>query len=198
MGKRWGNALGGFRLQKRDGRGRFTYKSGGKSYGLTRAGAVPYLRKSLRSTTYGVNAGAQISKKRRVSAGFYVRSERIQPSNLEKRISAADRKVMDTVVGRVSPSKALDPYVEAGVRKLEREMVDRTVGKQHGVLGSSNATGRMTTTRTGMPSYTIRFGEGKRSERAHKASRKAQWAYNDQIASGKKVKKSRPQRRGKK
>lgn len=191
MGKKWGNALGGYRSQRRDRSGRFS----GGGVKVSRGGIVPYIRTSLRGTTAGVNAGGQISKNRRVSTGFYVRVENVHKNKLEKGIKKADRAVMDSLVGKISPNAALDPYIEAGVRKLEQDLVSKSgIGKERGV---GNAYGRITTTKSGMPSYTVRFGSPKfkNNPKAQAASRNAQVAYNKQMAAGKKIKKSRPQRR---
>ena len=200
FGKAWGNALGGYKLQTRDANGRFgPGKSKGNKKTLKRIGVVPYVRKSMRGTTGGVNAGAQVSRNRRISAGFYIRSEKIRKSELEKKFSAADRRIMDSIVGRVSPSSVLDPYVEAGVRKFQGDIVDHTIGKEHRVVGS-NAHGRLTTTRGGMPSYTIRFGGKRHNKNAqqYRASRKGQRAYARATKPKPKIKKVRAQRRAKK
>lgn len=195
MGKKWGNALGGYKTQRRDKGGRFS----GGGIKVSRGGIVPYVRTSLRGTTGGVNAGAQVSKNKRVSAGFYVRLESVNSNKLERGVKSADRKAMDAIVGKVSPNRILDPYVEAGIRKLEEDIVSKSgVGKERSIAGK-NAFGRLTTTRSGMPSYTVRFGSPKfKKKPAMQArSRQAQVAYNKQMAAGKKVKQNRPQRRGK-
>ena len=197
MGKKWGNALGGWRTQPRKN-GKFTYKKGGKTFGLTRAGAVPYVRKSLRSTTVGLNAGAQVTKGRRISTGFYFRTERTTPSDLEKKLKDIDERFTGGIVAKASPNPVLDPYVEAGVRKLQRDIVDSTIGKQHKLGGKG--VGKIGTTRGGMPSYIVKLGKQPKSDRAFKASQKGKWSYNDQMSSKqwKKASKNRPQRRGKK
>lgn len=148
---------------KRDKWGRFAPKSGSvqppKPKGK-RVAVVPYARASLRSQTVGVNTGAPISPNRRISAGFYFRLERTKPNKVEKAITTAHRNSVNAVVKKLSPHKAVEPYVEKAVRGVVSSQIQKHIGGERR-LGKGNAFGRLGTSRGGSPSIIVRKGQSK-------------------------------------
>lgn len=210
----WGNALGGFRDQKRT-KGRFGFKPGGRKIkgalkkhnpGGVKFGngkksknisIVPYARQSLSSTTGGVNAGANISKKYRISTGAYFRVERRAPTELEKKIKAADRKFFGAVASKIAPAAYQDSVAQA-LQAGRARIVNKKLGHQVKVLpvGEAGGYARLTTSRKGIPTVTIRAGKSKVSD---KDRRKGINDYNKAMSNLKqnRQKQSRAQRRGK-
>lgn len=150
---------------KRDKWGRFAPKSGSvkppKTSGVKKKVAiVPYGRASLRSQSFGVNTGTNISKTRRVSAGFYIRLERKAPSKLEKGITSAHRNSINAVVKKLSPHEKVEPFVEKAVRGVISSQVRKHIGGERQV-GNKNAFARLGTSRGGSPSIIVRRGQTK-------------------------------------
>lgn len=209
----WGNALGGFKTQSRDARGRFgtgTRNAGVRAKHATmaskraanvrknpyigmQAGVVPYSRHSLRSHSVGINAGSRISPKYRVSVGGYAKIERVAPTNLEKRLKAADDAATQRVVSKMSPHPLADKMVEAIYKKGKRSTIDAVLGGEKALGAKSYA--RLSTNKSAMPVITIEHN--RKRKRDKQARRRAQWAYNDLVTKNLKGSQARPQRRGK-
>lgn len=169
--------------QKRDRHGRWTK-------GIA---AVPYSRHSLKSHTIGVNAGTNVSPRYRVSAGVHFRVERRTKSAIEKKASAAHESVIRGLVNNISPIKKFDSKVESAIRRGERKVASKVLGYTVSA-GKTNIRGG--TTRSGLPSVTIRYG-GKVKKASARSSGISQ--YNRQMAGVQaarhKVKTPRAQRR---
>ncbi len=126
---------------------------------------VPYARKSLSSTTGGVNAGLNVSKTHRVSSGFYFRVERRTPTKLEKGLKEADRKLFSGIAARIAPKQ----YQESTTHLLQAgrsKLVNKHITKQVKVIpvGRAGGYGRITTSRQGIPTLTVRAGKAKVSD----------------------------------
>lgn len=137
------------------------------------ANAVPYVRVSPRAVGAGVDAGAPVGKKFRLSAGAYVRVTRTNIGEREKSVSDA--------------VKAAGPLTNIVLKKVQGEQFELPKG----------ATAKVGTSQGGLPSVKIRKGY---SRVAPEKSKKAVADYNNAMArrvKGKKVKGSRPQRRTK-
>jgi len=174
--------------QARDKFGRWT--SGRK------VSAVPYTRHSLRSQTAGINAGTNISKNYRVSAGAHFRIERRTPSRLEGAIIQKNNSAIKRLVKKVSPGEHLDPVIEKTIRKAQNRVTSKVLGKTLNLGKKANVRGG--TTRSGLPSVTVRYG-GSRKSAARRAAGISQYnsAMQGRRVSRAAAKAPRPQRRGK-
>lgn len=186
------------RNYKRDRKGRFAKvgslrsKVAGSKIGKN-AAVVPYARVGVRSQSAGVNAGANITPKFRVSAGAYVRVERRQQTGLEKKIKSADKAAINKITKAISPTRSVDPYIEKALQKSRRKIVNKTIGGQKKI--GTGASARLTTSQGGLPSLTVRRGMSKVPTARR---RKAIDDYNaamQRSLKGNKTKKPRPQRR---
>lgn len=159
--------------QSRDKHGRWTRAAGALTSGAktSRVSAVPYARVSPRSVTGGINAGTKLGSKHRIVVGGYARIERTTTTNTEKQIKQA----LDNA----------SPLAKFGLKKI--------MSKQAKI--GNNASAHLGTSSSGLPSVIIRKGISKvPGDKRAKGIEKfnAAMARN---AAGKKVKKSRPQRR---
>jgi hypothetical protein len=162
-----------------------------------RIAAVPYARASLRSQTAGINAGANITRNYRVSVGGYARIERRTSNKVESALTSANNKVIEGVAKKLAPDARLEPLVESGVRKAQRIAIRKVTGGQHQV--GQNATVRVGTTRTGLPSVVVRKGSHRVSDKKRNAGIDRYAARMEGIRVARAAAKApRPQRRGKK
>ncbi len=206
-GRGWGNALGGYKTQKRSSNGQFAgsrvtksvqrqaRRAAGPSHAGTaaakQAGFVPYVRRGFSSTTVGTNAGINATRKYRVSGGVYFKVENRGRKSQEAQLRALDNKKMHALAEKVSPTPALAPYVHAAGVKFRRDTVDKFVGGEKAIGKKANA--RLTTDYNSMPTLTLEYN--RKRKRQKEPRRKAQWAYNDMVTKNKGFKKTRPGRR---
>lgn len=208
----WGNALGGWRRQRRDSRGRFTSPGIHRALKSRGGGFVPYRRHGLGHNTFGVNAGARVSKNRRVSFGFYVRTDTDRGQKRAKEIAKAQERaqfaasaLVPTVPGKTETRGAK----LREVKKIQNRALRESIGGERegvmlrGSLGKSYS--RAGTDRNSLPTLVVRYNSPKDQKKRSKTKRnKAVATYNVRSATGKrtydwtqKPKKSRPQRRKK-
>lgn len=206
---RWGNALGGWRKQKRNGKGQFTGPGLHKAARARGGGFVPYARHGLGHNTVGVNAGVSITKNRRISAGFYVRTDTKSGQKKAAQIAKAQEhaqliasKRIPDVVAQTSGGK-LKAVKKAQAKALRAMVGGERKAAGNGVLGTSYH--RVGTDRNSLPTYVVRYNSPKDRAKGSKAKRnKAIVSYNAHSVTGKrtydwtqKTKKARPQRRKK-
>lgn len=172
-GRAWGNALGGYKTQRRDAHGRFAgsgksvaakttiIRSGGstknalnpkaeyKKRKATKAssvpkavpgskavlgkadavarrrggGVVPYARQGVGHTTVGVNSGIRVTKNRRISAGFYVRTDSLATQKRVSKALKADQAARDRIGGKLAVGQHLN-----GGRNLPVEVSRSSIG----------------------------------------------------------------------
>lgn len=180
--------------QKRDRYGRWTSggtssrkltgKAAKKATGKSSLAVVPYARTSLRSQSVGVNSGMNLSKNYRISAGGYVRLERRTANAAEAKLTSVNKSLTSAVTKKLSPNPKMDKYVAAGIEKARQQVVNKALGKQYKIGGSSV---RLTTSRPGTPSITIRRGESKVSTK-NRLDGKAEYQRRMRnIAEGRKI-----------
>ena len=207
---RWGNALGGWRRQKRNALGQFT---GPGLHAKARArggGFVPYRRHGLGHNTVGVNAGLGITKNRRVSFGFYVRTDTKSGQKKAKNIAQAQEHAQLLLSKRVPDTVAATPGGKLkATKRAQNRVVRRLTGGERmkpsssGIVGPSYS--RVGTDRNSLPTYIVRYNSAADRAKGSKNKRnKAIVNYNVHSVAGKrtydwtqKPKKRRPQRRKK-
>jgi hypothetical protein len=180
------------RNYKRDRKGRFA-RVGSIRKSIGNPAVVPYGRTSTRSQTIGVNAGANVGKKVRVSTGGYIRVERRGRTNLEKKIRAKDEVFINKVSGKLSPHPMTNGIVKGAIIKGRQAAVNKFLGGQKDVAGGK-ASVRLTTSQQLMPTVSYRKG---RSKVSAKKRRKGVDDYNRAVSKLKsnQIKQPRPQRR---
>ena len=205
----WGNALGGYKRQRRDRRGRFTSGSlvgAGlhKKARRRKGGFVPYGRKGLGHTTVGLNTGIAISKNRRISGGFYLRTENMKSQKKAKQIAKTQEHLQLAAASRlpVGGERTLGGNLMR-VKRFQSKAMRATVGKEKKV--GNYAYARVGTDRNALPTVIVRYN-GPKDKRGRSAKRRnsAIVSYNVNSVTGKrtydwnqKPKKQRPQRRKK-
>lgn len=121
---------------------------------------VPYARTSLRSQSVGVNAGFNLTSNYRISYGGYARLERRQANAAELALKDVNSKATRAVARAISPSRALDDKIEKAVNVGRQKAINKALRGQKN-LGGTGYYGRITTSRAGTPSITIRKGAAK-------------------------------------
>lgn len=220
MGKKWGNALGGYLSQPRLPNGQFASTGiARKSFRLhlkakkRRGGFVPYFRKGLGHTTVGINSGVSITKNRRVSAGFYVRTDSMRGQKQAMKIAKKQEFAQLAVASRMPTGYGLGKKSETGARTLGgnlKRVKRHQANIIHNVIGKETKTGtythtRLATDRNALPVLAVRWNSPKDRKKGSRRKRnKAMTAYNASSATGKrtydwtqKPVNSRPQRRNK-
>jgi hypothetical protein len=160
--------------QARDRHGRWTRAAGsltGGSGNRRVVNAVPYARVSPRSVTGGVNAGTKLGSKHRLVIGGYARIERTTTTKGEKQLKQA----LDNAT----------PLAKFGLKKIMSKQAK--IGK--------NASAHLGTSSSGLPSVIIRRGMSKVPGDKRAKGIQQFNAAMERNAAGKKVKKTRPQRR---
>lgn len=210
-GRAWGNALGGWRRQKRNARGQFSGPGMHSKLRKRGGGFVPYRRHGIGHNTFGLNAGAKVSRNRRISAGFYIRSESMAGQKKAMKIAKAQEHAQLGLSTLVPNSPGVETR-GAKLRLVKRSQAlalrKLTGGERHrasssGVVGPSFS--RVGTDRNSLPTYIVRYNSPKDRKKGSKNKRnKAIVAYNVRSVPGKrqydwtqKPKKSRTQRRKK-
>lgn len=208
----WGNALGGWRKQRRDTKGRFTSPGLHSALRSRGGGFVPYRRHGLGHNTIGLNAGARVSKNRRVSFGFYVRTDTDSGQKRASKIAKAQEHAQLAAAGFVPTVPGKIETTGAKLREVKkiqnRALRAATGGERRGTrlsgsLGTSYT--RSGTDRNSLPTIVVRYNSPKDKRLRSKRKRnKAVATYNVRSVTGKrtydwtqKPKKSRPQRRKK-
>ena len=203
----WGNALGGWRRQRRNSRGQFTSSGAHRALRARGGGFVPYRRHGLGHNTFGVNAGLGVTKNRRVSFGFYVRTDTKSGQKKAAQIAKvqehaqlfASRRVPDVVSEtRGGKLKTIKRVQNIAVRKI-------TGGEKKRISGDRVSYRRIGTDRNSLPTYIVRYNSPKdRAKGSYNKRNKAIVSYNTHAVTGKrtydwtqKPKKRRPQRRKK-
>ncbi|QNJ55319.1 hypothetical protein SEA_LITTLEFELLA_8 [Gordonia phage LittleFella] len=205
----WGNALGGYKRQRRDSRGRF---SSGSLVGAglhrrarrRKGGFVPYGRKGLGHTTIGVNTGLSISKNRRISGGFYLRTENMKSQKKAKQIAKGQEHLQLAVASRLprGGERTLGGNLMR-VKRAQSKAMRATIGKERKV--GNYAYARTGTDRNALPTVIVRYN-GPKDKRGRSAQRRNSsiTTYNVKSVTGKrtfdwnqKPVNSRPQRRKK-
>lgn len=179
------------RFNSRQARDRFGRWTSGR-----KVSSVPYTRHSLRSQTAGINAGTNISKNYRVSAGVHFRVERRSPTKFESAVTAKNESAIKKLVKKLSPGEHLDPVIEKTIRKAQNRVTSKVLGQTVNLGKKVNVRGG--TTRSGLPSVTVRYGGSKKAA----ANRSSGISQFNSAMQGKRVaraasKAPRPQRRGK-
>lgn len=173
-------------------RSRAAASKGSGAYG---AAVVPYARASLRSKTVGVNSGMNVSAKRRLSAGFYIRVENRDAGAVEKALKNANNVAIKKATKALSPFQVAEPMVEAGLKIGRRKLMNKYLGGQAPIAGGK-ATVRLASSQHGMPSVIIQKGASKVSKDARsKAIRDYDAAIKRSNAQKAKAKKKRPAKR---
>lgn len=206
-GKAWGNALGGYKTQRRDSRGRFSTgtlvgNSLHKKAKRRGGGFVPYARKGLGHTTVGVNSGLRVSRNRRISAGFYFRTDTDSGSKKAAKVAKAQEYAQLAVASRMPTGGdvTLGGNLKR-VKKAQAKALRKTIGKERKAGAYSFA--RTGTDRNSLPTVIVRFNSPKNKKNKSDSYRNRSIVrYNAYSATGKrtydwtqKTKKSRPQRR---
>lgn len=206
-GRAWGNALGGYRLQKRSRNGQF---ASGKLVGSSihknlrkrKGGFVPYARKGVGHSTVGLNTGLRVSKNRRISAGFYVRTD--NDSGAKKARDLAKKQELAQLA--IASRMPTDDFVTLGgnlrrVKTAQSKALYKTIGKEK--KRNAYTFTRVGTDRNSLPTMIVRFNSPKDKRTGGRKARNAALVkYNVKNATGKhtyaytqKGKRSRPQRR---
>lgn len=189
----WGNALGGWRRQKRDGFGRFTGPGLHSAARKRGGGFVPYRRHGLGHNTVGVNTGFGVTKNRRVSVGFYVRTDTKSGQKRAMKIAKAQehsqllasRGIPDAVAetrgGKLRQTKRIQ---NLALRKVVGG--EKRRDSSHGIVGPSYS--RVGTDRNSLPTYIVRYNSGADRAKGSKSKRnKAVVAYNVRSVAGKRT-----------
>lgn len=241
-GKAWGNALGGYKTQARDARGRFA--GGGKAAKRTKfnvirsrkpgnphkpnkrvsnpnavprasgqrgifqkadkiarrkgGGVVPYQRHGYGHHTAGVNAGLNVTKNRRISAGFYLRTDNMAAQQRVSRGLKADERARNLIGGAMANVRGTQKGNATWLKRKRDGMVRKAFGKERSIP-TVNAYGRVGTDRNGLPTVIVQYNSPKgKKEGSRRARDQATVNYNVSATKsrGKKVSR-RPQRRGK-
>lgn len=206
-GKAWGNALGGYKTQSRGPGGRF---ASGVSVGNSlhkkarkrKGGVVPYVRKGVGHTTVGANAGVSITKNRRVSAGFYVKTQSNAGQVRAKKIRKAEALAQAAVAAKLSPDNRATAYGEAVVRNKQSRAWRKLVGAERKIPGTVAGYGRVGTDMNGLPTAVVQFNSPRDRKKGSRKKRDGGTkAYTKMVTKtrGHKVKgsvnNSRPERR---
>lgn len=224
MGKRWGNALGGYLTQPRLPNGKFASAGGGlaiakrsndlhKKAKKRHGGFVPYARKGVGHSTVGINSGISVTKNRRISAGFYIRTETKGGQKRAGRIAKAQEFAQLAVASRMPRGFGLGKKNETGertlggnlkrVKRAQANALYKTVGKEQKV--GQYTYRRVGTDRNALPTVIIRMNSPRRKKKgSENKSIKSIAAYNANSVTGKRTydwtqkpskKNTRPQRR---
>lgn len=177
--------------ERRRSRGRASrgkrYSSDPAKRGVGLSGArknfVPYARVNKRSQTGGFNVGTILpGKKKRLVVGGYVRIENTgRTGGIDRALSKAGKKVAPHGTGRGRARK----YLKENVTVTNPAVRARVPGGQ----------ARLSTSRGAGPTITYRRGSHKTPQKLSQRGVKKYDQHMKAIA-GRKVKKSRPQRRG--
>lgn len=224
----WGNALGGYKTQSRTKDGKFS-RGAGLSVGAglhkkarKRAGGfVPYSRHGVGHHTVGANGGLALTKNRRISAGFYIKTDTKSGQKKAKKIRQAEALGQAAVASQITEhtpwlsgrareklaeqgksKNRSTSYAEALVRGAQGKAWRKLVGKERKVPGFASAHGRVGTDQNGLPTLVIQHNSSRDKKKGSRNKRdKSTIAYNKMVTKtrGHKVKgkvvKPRPQRR---
>ncbi len=197
----WGNALGGWRRQKRNARGQFSSSGLHKKARAAGGGFVPYRRHGLGHHTTGFNAGVG-SRNRRVSFGVYVRTDTKSGQKKAMKIAKIQEHAQLAVAHKMPNSEFAN--TDGAKLKLVKKLQGRAIRKvTGGESKSGNAYSRVGTDRNGLPTYIVRYNSPKdRKKGSYNKRNKSVVTYNTNSVTGKrtfdwtqKPYKSRPQRR---
>ncbi len=222
MGKKWGNALGGFRFQNRN-KGKFASGFSGRAKNFAKnsrpgaygseyhkkakargGGFVPYHRTGVGHNTVGVNAGMRVTRNRRISAGFYVRTTSDSGEKRAKKIAKTQEKIQLQVAKTMPTGNGVTLGGNLKrVKKEQNKLVRKGIGREY--QSGEHSFSRIGTDRNALPTLVTRYNSPKSGNKRRDLKRnKAVANYNTYFATGKrslewtqKKKKKRPARRKK-
>lgn len=187
---RWGNALGGWKRQKRNARGQFTSTGAHKALRAKGGGFVPYRRHGLGHNTFGVNAGLGVTKNRRVSFGFYVRTDTKSGQKKAMKIAKAQEHAQ-LLASRGIPDAVAETRggkLMATKRIQNRAMREATGGETRKITGEKVRYSRIGTDRNSLPTYIVRYNSPKdKTKGSYNKRNKSIATYNVKSVTGKRT-----------